>query len=106
MKVVSLQKYHSLLYEQSDCFTMSNLSAPIDYSFVDAVLKGDIDLAAYWLNRGAALDGQPQLPVPLIEAAHQKKPFMVQWLLDQGASVTQTDHYGDTALLKAVAVGD
>jgi len=35
-----------------------------------------------------------------------KKSLMVQWLLDQGASVTQTDHYGDTALLKAVAVGD
>ena len=83
-----------------------------DYHFIAAVRQGDVDLAQYWYQRGACVDGAvpgPHVvnpPVPLIEAARHAKPLMVNWLLDHGADVRKTDHYGDHALFKAVSAGD
>jgi len=80
--------------------------------FLEAVLTGNKRQALLWFDRGAAIDGPAPSPhnpapaIPLIEAARNKRPEMIDWLLNHGANIKKSDHYGDSALHKAASVGD
>jgi ankyrin repeat protein len=64
-----------------------------------AAQSGVIDVARLLLNKGAFINFQSATVghTPLIDAIWSKKPGMVQFLLEQGASTSITTHYGGTA---------
>lgn len=65
-----------------------------------AVIKGEIQMAEYWLAKGAKINASinPTGYTPLHTAVIEQNKEMIKFLINRGADVTFKNHFGQTPL--------